>query len=331
MTPVGTQVPETHFFVKSHNSFTEFRDLVRVFDWKEVFAQNDSNKAYGLFLRYILACYDLAFQPVAQQRNSRKVRKPWIDQQLLKRIKKKNSMYHSFVRTRDPNLLLEFKKYRNKLQSDLKTAKLRYYERLFEDIRNDPKKIWETVNVITGRKKSTQSHVARLNGRRVESAEMAIAMNRHFIKAGAYISEVDEDKRSAILEQSQLPNSIFLSPTNASEVQTFILKLKNNVASGIDGIAPLPVKHIASEISEVLAFIINLTLSTGVFPQKLKVARVRPIHKGGGDDQLSNYRPISVLTVFSKIFEDVIHNRLTNFFNTHKVISPYQYGFQKNK
>lgn len=145
-------------------------------------------------------------------------------------------MYHSFVRTRDPNLLLEFKKYRNKLQSDLKTAKLRYYERLFEDIRNDPKKIWETVNVITGRKKSTQSHVARLNGRRVESAEMAIAMNRHFIKAGAYISEVDEDKRSAILEQSQLPNSIFLSPTNASEVQTFILKLKNNVASGIDGI-----------------------------------------------------------------------------------------------
>lgn len=137
--------------------------------------------------------------------------------------------------------------------------------------------------MITGRKKSTQTYVARLNGRRVEPAEMAIAMNRHFIKAGAYISEVDEDKSSAILEQSQLPNSIFLSPTNASEVQTFVLKLKNNVAYGIDGIAPLAVKHIASEISEVLAFIINLTLSNGVFPQKLKGARVRPIHKGGGD------------------------------------------------
>lgn len=126
--------------------------------------------------------------------------------------------------------------------------------------------------MITGRKKSTQSHVARLNGRRVESAEMAIAINRHFIKAGAYISEVDEHKSRAILEQSQLSNSNFLIPTNASEVQTFVLKLKNNAESGIDGIAPLPVKHIASEINEILALLINLTLSTGVVPQKLKVA-----------------------------------------------------------
>jgi hypothetical protein len=63
-----------------------------------------------------------------------------------------------------------------------------------------------------------------------------------------------------------------------------------------------------------LAHIVNLSLKSGIVPDQLKIARVLPLFKSG-DNMLSNYRPISVLPIFSKIFEKVVYNRLITYFN----------------
>lgn len=80
-----------------------------------------------------------------------------------------------------------------------------------------------------------------------------------------------------------------------------------------------------------LTFIINQMLETGIFPCDLKVARVTPVYKGGAVSEISNYRPISVLPILSKVFENVINARLVNFLNKYHVVSNSQYGFQKGK
>lgn len=128
-----------------------------------------------------------------------------------------------------------------------------------------------------------------------------------------------------------MPESIFVRPTDAVEVANFICKLKTNVASGIDEIGPAELKLISPLICEVLSFIINLTLTTGIFPRHLKLAKVTAIFKGGDRNKLSNYRPISVLPTLSKISEGVIHERLTSFFDKHQIIATNQYGFQKHR
>ena len=75
----------------------------------------------------------------------------------------------------------------------------------------------------------------------------------------------------------------------------------------------------------------NLSFKTGSFPDKIKIAIVIPVHKSRSKLDVNNYRPISLLSVFSKIIEKVMHVRLSTFFEEHNIIYPSQFGFQKNK
>ena len=77
--------------------------------------------------------------------------------------------------------------------------------------------------------------------------------------------------------------------------------------------------------------IVNSSFSTGTFPDKLKYAKVIPIHKSGTKFKTSNYRPISVLPLFDKILEKLMHTRLISFLDKNQIISPSQYGFQKHR
>ena len=76
--------------------------------------------------------------------------------------------------------------------------------------------------------------------------------------------------------------------------------------------------------------IIHFSFSNGIFPEHCKIAKVVPLHKQGSKDDPNNYRPISILPSIAKIFEKLLHKRLTKFFDKHNVIKPTQYGFQAN-
>ena len=101
-------------------------------------------------------------------------------------------------------------------------------------------------------------------------------------------------------------------------------------SKGYDGISTEHLKFINKDISKCLTLIINQSLNSGIFPDKLKVAKVTPIFKKGDKQIITNYRPISVLPVISKIFETVIHEQLSEYFVTNNLFSPQKYGFRKN-
>ena len=86
---------------------------------------------------------------------------------------------------------------------------------------------------------------------------------------------------------------------------------------------------IKTEISPSITLIVNQCLTTGIFPNKLKIAKVVPVFKKGDKDLLNNYRPISMLPSISKIFESVIYNQLYEYLQEHRVITNSQYGFRK--
>lgn len=89
--------------------------------------------------------------------------------------------------------------------------------------------------------------------------------------------------------------------------------MKGDSALGPDGISINILKRINSPISKILEIIFNLILKNGIIPDSFKNALVMPIYKGNGlKTDLDNYRPISLLNVFSKIFEKAIKNRLIN-------------------
>ena len=79
-----------------------------------------------------------------------------------------------------------------------------------------------------------------------------------------------------------------------------------------------------------MSALVNQSLSTGIFPEKLKIAKIIPIYKKNEDDDMNNYRPVSLLPIFSKIFEKVVQNQLYNYLNNNNLLFDSQHGFRKN-
>jgi hypothetical protein len=86
----------------------------------------------------------------------------------------------------------------------------------------------------------------------------------------------------------------------------------------------------ALSLSNPLKHVVALSFNDGIVPSQLKIAKVIPIFKSGDKRLVENYRPISLLNVFSKVFEKIVHNRLTSFLNINNLISPCQFGFRKS-
>ena len=139
-----------------------------------------------------------------------------------------------------------------------------------------------------------------------------------------------EDRNAAFTDYLHNPTDhrFTFSQINEREVLSIINKLKNKTSSGKDGISNKLLKSIKSEISEAIAIIINQSILTGIFPDQLKLAKVKPLYKKGDKRCLNNYRPISLLPTLSKIFERVMYKQLYQYFNENKLLCEQQYGFR---
>ena len=73
----------------------------------------------------------------------------------------------------------------------------------------------------------------------------------------------------------------------------------------------------------------QISMSTGVYPKKLKMAKIIPIFKADDNTDANNYRPISLLSNFNRVFEKLIFNRMESFIEKNNLFSPFQYGFRK--
>ena len=124
------------------------------------------------------------------------------------------------------------------------------------------------------------------------------------------------------------PHRFTFSTINESYILSIINKLKNKNSSGNDEISNKLLKAIGNELSKPLTIIINKCLLTGIFPDLLKIAKVKPLFKCGDTAQLNNYRPISLLPTISKVFERVIYSQLYAYFNDNNLMSEQQYGFR---
>ena len=113
-------------------------------------------------------------------------------------------------------------------------------------------------------------------------------------------------------------------------VTNIIKNLKNKHSTGYDGISFFLLKRLQPVITEALTFIINLSIKTGIFPDKLKVAKIVPIYKKDDKYNIENYRPISLLPAISKVFEKAVHDQLSNYFITNDFLFDSQYGFHSH-
>jgi hypothetical protein len=115
---------------------------------------------------------------------------------------------------------------------------------------------------------------------------------------------------------------------NARDVELVTMALRRSYSCGHDEISSYILTRIISYTSLPLSVIFNKSVLTGTVPQHFKIAKVIPIFKAGDNTKLINYRPISLLSTFSKVLERLIYNKVIKFIEKHKILSLSQYGFR---
>ena len=187
--------------------------------------------------------------------------------------------------------------------------------------------------VLNTKSKTTQIATLDVDGTKISNHEaIAEHMNTYFCNIGQDLSKKIPATPNPLLEGKYSVNpegtTFHFQPVNSNQVSCVLGKFKTSMGFGTDCIANHFLKIGLPVISDSLCDIFNLSIATGVFPDSWKVARVAPIFKSGQTDDQSNYRPISVLPVLSRIFEKLIFNQLYKYLDTNKHLFPKQSGFR---
>ena len=164
-----------------------------------------------------------------------------------------------------------------------------------------------------------------------DKTEIANEFNNYFTSIGNNLSDQIPQGRHPYQYylRNSTPNRFNFSLTNSSEVKKIIAKFLPKASSGYDDLPMKLLKKVSPILCEPITLIINQSLSTGIFPDKLKTAKVIPLFKKNDAQLLDNYRPISLLPAISKIFESVVFTQLYSYFNDNDLFFISQYGFRK--
>ena len=254
---------------------------------------------------------------------------PWITQGLISAISKRDCLYIKWLKTvsnrcksGNPMLREQFKKYRNMLASLIKLGKQTYYKNKFTETNGDKKKMWKLINNLRGKSASKISSSFKIRNDTVNCKhKITETFNEHFCSLAENLNKQipnNIDKRFTQYLPSPTESSMFLYESSLNEITQIISELKNGKPSDL----PIClIKKIKFCITPTLCDLYNKCMISGKFPETLKVGRITPIYKKGTKNDISNYRPVSTLPLFGKIFEKIIYTRMYDYL-TNRNLNP---------
>ncbi len=218
----------------------------------------------------------------------------------------------------------------------MKKAKKEYYNQYFEENKNDIKKTWIGIKSIINTKAEITPKTSQLNinGKIIDDpAGIANCKNDFFANVGHNIDkEIPNNNKSPESFLKSRNNFNFLiTSVSHEEMVNLIKSLDGTKSSGPSSIPTKLLQMIPDLIVLPLCNIINKSFETGIFPEPIKIAKVIAVFKKGSTQDVNNYRPISLLSIFDKIIEKLMYRRLYNFLEIHNILYEQQYGFRKNK
>ena len=338
----ATDTETSAFHIFNADNLQTFQELIRDETWTEVYEQVNTQDKYNKFLDIYNKHYTTAF-PVRNSRpkrkNERKNTKPWILPWLEDACARKNKLYHEFVRNPSTENSVKYNKMKKFVKKHINLAKRKYYKKYFEQHSCDSKKQWQMINSLLNRnnRKSAAIKLRDELGNSISDGTLvAEKFNNYFCNIAENLkhklsnSSVHTHNFHNNFLADPVANSLFLMPTHSQEISKVISSLKLKTTSDTK-ICALKAATGITKFNDVFSTIINSSFESGIFPSQLKVAKVVPIHKAGSRLEVENYRPISLLSAFSKIFEKLMHKRLMAFLLNNKSLAEEQYGFRAGR
>lgn len=257
---------------------------------------------------------------------------------LAKSCETKSRLYQQMKNMKTNESKIKFTTYRNKLKTLLEKAEKEFYAHKLNECHGNLKKTWKIINnLMTKSDHDNSSDSIEFNYNNSPITDKKIIgekFNDYFIDIGKNLAEkipISQNSFSHYMTKNTSNiGSCALYLTTADEIVKIVHNLKSSDSAGFDEISTKLLKCIINYIAEPLSRILNMCIENAIFPDKMKIAKVCPIYKSGAKNEFINYRPISILPSFSKIFERVIANHILSYIDKNEILSKSQFGFRKN-
>ena len=347
------KIPEINLFKRDTKNFNErefHEEVIAKINWALIcqLAKKDPHMACKRF--YDTINYQLdEYAPLRKitRKEYELMSKPWINNEILSKCKERNQLLKNISKCDDPLLKVElrneYKQLRNDITAAKRISKKEYYSAFFERNKYKSSEVWKGIRALVNLKTSKSSNFKLLgqdNTLISDPTKISNIFNNHFSSIGASIDRkipqvpgnykdyfYKRDKNGQLLHKT--PVAFFLEPAAPKEIEKIIDGINSKKSVGPFS---LPVS-ILKTFKEFFAFwlceLINLAFEVGEFPDILKIAKLSPLHKKESKLDHINYRPISLLSVISKIYEKAIYTRMYTFLENNKLIYKKQFGFRR--
>ncbi|MGL1888436.1 MAG: reverse transcriptase family protein [Reichenbachiella sp.] len=268
---------------------------------------------------------------------------PWINSEILHLIDERDSHLSQFKKTKLEDSYTKYTYYRNQVNYVNKKAKAMYFKNNVNDNLNKPKKLWSVLKEL-GTSKSCKTKILNI-GLKInqticfDKLMVATKFNQFFCSiaenlvkqlppiTGKYGFNFVKKYYQAKAGTDKI---LTIKPVTEDKVKQMILKLNAFKATGLDGLPAKFLRDSAETVAKPLTYIINLSIECGEFPQELKLAKVVPIYKKKEKTEPGNYRPVSILSIVSKLFEKIVCEQLTEHLDSNNYLYELQSGFRSS-
>ena len=297
--------------------------------------EEDAQICYDKFEEIFINLYDFHFpEKISKFNKNIHFKEKWMTRGLMKSRRTKLTLYEKSLKMPTPHNISFFKKYKNLYNKVYRARKKSYYSEMLISYQGNIKKTWGIMREAAGlpKRKSKLTDTLKVDNLLIKGeAKIAECFNEHF-------STITDKLRDTIPPTSVNPESYLskkecnfnLPAVTPEMVIDEFKRLKIKHSTDNIGISTAFLASFINEISVILAHIFNISFRSGVLPKQFKIAKVVPISKGGDETNPNNYRPISLLSVFSKIHERIAASELKFFLLDNEIINLNQFGFQQN-
>jgi len=329
---------KTHTFRNfSTDNINSFNQALLNMSWQNVTSSPCSDTAFNAFDETFTHLHDLHFSPktVKFNINFHKL-EPWMSKGLLISRKTKLKLASTLSKSPSHSNQSTYKNYRNIYNSLIRLAKKNHFSKALNANTRNLKKTWSIIKFALNVPKasSTINSLFHNNTLITDPLTIASTFNTYFTNVANEIASQIHPTNSSFSPTNRnddIPNFCFSDqPITTDEIISGIDSLEDKRTPDMSGISTSIIKKIKHSITTPLLHIFSLSLSTGKVPCKLKTAKIVPIFKSGNCLDIANYRPISLLSSFSKILEKLVHKRLYSYLDTNNLITSQQFGFRPN-
>ena len=251
---------------------------------------------------------------------------PWYNKELKELINFKNCLLNDVIATGNASLLKSLKRKTNFIKREKRKLKRVYIHKQLEEIKNDISKLWALLRVITNRPKNKEIIEPEVDQKRADD------YNKFFATVGIRVqNEImkKHPKKTATFSKKEIKEKFIFKKETPKRIEKIIDGLNVKVAVGKDQISARLIKDAKDTLAPIISQIINVGYEKNIFPDSLKCAIIKPIFKDGNQNEITNYRPISILPILSKIFERAAANQIVHFLEENHLLSKNQHAYRK--